>query len=239
MVSDDATRQNGRWNGRSLIVVAAAAIVVGVVVIGVAEATQHHAPQPTPAAAGSIGPGNSAARPTPTKSEPTTPPKAPAPHLARSDPISIAIPAIEVSSKLQYLGLNPNGTMQVPPLTDSPLTNEAAWYKYSPTPGELGPSIIEGHIDSAAQGPSVFFQLGALRPGDQVQVTLADHDVAVFAVTGVRSYLKTAFPTTSVYADTPYAALRLLTCGGTFDYQTHHYLSNIVVYAHLVSAHTS
>ena len=227
-------RRRQRW---PLVAIASAFVAVGGAAIAVAVASQHHAPQPPPSAAGTVGPPGRH----PSHAE-ATPPAGASPTssyhqgVARSDPVTIRIPAIAVDSKIQYVGQNPNGTIQVPPLGNSPLTNEAAWYKYSPTPGQVGPSIIEGHIDSAAQGPSVFFRLGALTPGDKIYVTLADHTVATFSVTGVRSYHKSAFPTTTIYADTSYPALRLLTCGGRFDYQTHHYLSNIVVFARLVTS---
>ena len=139
--------------------------------------------------------------------------------------------------RIQYVGLNPDGTIQVPPLNDPPLTNEAAWYKYSPTPGQPGPSVIEGHVDSAEAGPSVFYRLGALKPGDLVDVTLADRQVAVFKITAVRLYPKSHFPTSTVYGFTSYAALRLITCGGSFDGQSGHYTANVVAFASLVSAH--
>lgn len=155
--------------------------------------------------------------------------------LSASKPVAIAIPALGVQSSLQPLGLNPDGTLQVP--QPGPLYNEAAWYKYSPTPGRPGPSIIEGHIDSAADGPSVFFRLGALKPGDQIDVTLADQTVAVFSVTGVRLYPKSAFPTATVYGHTNFAALRVLTCGGSFDHAAHSYTANTVVFAALTSSH--
>jgi hypothetical protein len=218
-----------------------AAIVTGVVliaaggsVLGLAVAAQQRAPQPGPVQAGSVGPVvispagiREQAAPAPTQG----------PALARSLPISISIPAIGVSSRLLYVGLNPDGTVQVPPLNDPPLTNEAAWYKYSPTPGQMGPSVIEGHVDSLSGGPSVFFRLGALEPGDLVYVTLADRQVAVFKISGVRLYPKDQFPTSTVYGNTDYAALRLITCGGSFDEQSHHYRSNIVAFASLVSSH--
>ena len=125
--------------------------------------------------------------------------------------------------------------MQVPPLQRRP--GAAAWYKYSVTPGQIGTSVIEGHVDSK-QGPAVFFRLGALRPGDLVNVRLADGITAVFRVTGVRQYLKSKFPAETVYRDaTRFAALRLITCGGAFDYATSQYLSSTVVYAFLVSSH--
>lgn len=144
---------------------------------------------------------------------------------------------IGVRSALLYVGLNPDGTIQVPPLDDPPVTNEAAWYEYSPTPGQPGPAIIEGHVDTASSGHSVFFRLGALRPGDMVDITLADHEVAVFKITAVRLYRTDRFPASVVYGNTGYAALRLITCGGSFDEQRHQYLSNIVAFAALASAY--
>lgn len=155
--------------------------------------------------------------------------------LRASKPTAIRIPAIDVSSPIQPLGLNPDGSVQVP--QPGPHYDEAAWYKYSPTPGELGPSVVEGHIDSAASGPSVFFRLGDLRAGDKILVTRADHGVAVFAVNSIRMYPKDHFPTRAIFGHTDHAALRLVSCGGTFDDTTGHYESNIVVYAHLVGSH--
>jgi hypothetical protein len=225
-------------------------IAVGGGVLGLAVAAQQHAPQPGPAQAGSTGPiapgpGGSGSQtcsvllcgaiPAPLKRWDSGSTVTQGPALARSLPVSIRIPAIGVNSRLLYVGLNPDGTIQVPPLNDAPLTNEAAWYKYSPTPGQVGPSIIEGHVDSMSEGPSVFFRLGALRPGNLVYITLADGQVAVFKVTGVRLYAKDRFPTGTVYGNTEYAALRLITCGGSFDEQSHHYESNIVAFASLVS----
>ncbi len=250
------TGQRKRWWGRRGLLsglVGAALAAGGGSAIGVALASQQHAPRPSRAAAGTIGPGPRAIRsktgakvagngafPAPPTTEDPASPSAAAVHgpsLTRSQPVAIDIPAIDVQSKIFDVGLNSDGTIQVPPLDNSPLTNEAAWYEYSPTPGQIGPSIIEGHIDSAAQGPSVFFRLGALGPGDKVYVTLADGEVAVFEVSGVRQYPKDAFPTLTVYGNVGYAGLRLITCGGQFDYATHHYSSNTVVFASLVSSH--
>jgi sortase (surface protein transpeptidase) len=147
--------------------------------------------------------------------------------------VSVNIPAIGVSSHLLHLGLNSDGSIQVPSLDTS--AGLAAWYKYSATPGQVGASVIEGHVDSR-QGPAVFFRLGALRPGNIIEVTLADGVTAIFRVTGVRQYAKTKFPAETVYGATGFAALRLITCGGTFDYATGHYLSSTVVFAVLTSA---
>ena len=87
-----------------------------------------------------------------------------------------------------------------------------------------------GHIDSVS-GPGIFFRLSKLHKGDQVYVRRADGTTVKFRVTAVQQYLKDQFPTQAVYGPTPDAELRLITCGGAFDWATHHYLSNIVVYA--------
>jgi Sortase domain len=190
-------------------------IAGGLATVGVVVASQVHAPQPSPAAAGSDGPA------------------AGGPSLERSEPVSLAIPAIGVDSAVLHLGLNADGTIQVPSLVTS--AGKAAWYKYSATPGQVGASVIEGHVDST-QGPAVFFRLGALSPGDTIDVRLADGVTAIFRVTGVREYAKSQFPAKAIYGATDYAALRLITCGGVFDYTTGHYLSSTVVFASLVSS---
>jgi hypothetical protein len=193
-------------------------IVGGVAAVGVAIAAQVHAPQPSPGAAGAIGPS------------------ARGPSLRRSLPVSVAIPAIGVSSRLLRLGVNADGSIQVPSLLAG--ADQAAWYKYSATPGQIGASVIEGHLDSY-HGPAVFFRLGALRPGDSIDVTLADGITAIFRVTGVRQYAKSDFPARTIYGATGYAALRLITCGGSFDYATGHYTSSTVVFAALISARSA
>jgi len=183
----------------------------GVLAVTVAVLSQQHAPQPSAAAAGAT----SAHR---------------GPSLKHSTPVAINIPAISVHSKLLRLGLNSDGTIQVPALPSQ--ANRAAWYTRSVTPGQIGSSVIEGHVDSY-QGAAVFFRLGALRPGNTIDVTRADGVTATFKVTGVRQYPKMKFPAGKIYGGTNYAALRLITCGGTFDSATRHYLSSTVVFAAL------
>ena len=141
-----------------------------------------------------------------------------------------------MKSGLLELGLNPDRTVQVPPLAAN---SEAGWYRNSPTPGELAPAVLLGHVDSARYGPGVFFKLGALRKGDTVLVRRADHRVAVFRIEAVAKYAKDHFPTFTVYGNTDHAALRLITCGGKFDLSTHNYEDNIVAFASLVSSHAS
>jgi sortase (surface protein transpeptidase) len=154
---------------------------------------------------------------------------APQPEIqAVAKPVSLDIPAIGVRSGLVRLGLTSSGALQVP---STPAV--AGWYTGSARPGAIGAAVIVGHVDSRS-GPGIFYQLSALHPGDKVYVRRADGSLAVFQVTSVRSYLKSQFPTLTVYGPVPYAELRLITCGGTFDFATGHYLSNTIVYASLV-----
>ena len=211
-------RSRASVRARAAGVVGVLLILGGTGTVIAAVAAQEHAPQPSRSAAGGTGPSAGQDR---------------GPRVRRSLPVAIVIPAIAVRSKLLHLGLNSDGTIQVPSLAATP--GQAAWYKYSATPGQIGVSVIEGHVDTY-QGPAVFFRLGALRPGDVVDVTLADGITAVFRVTGVRQYLKSEFPARTIYGATRYAALRLITCGGAFDYATGHYLSSTVVFASLTSS---
>ncbi len=150
--------------------------------------------------------------------------------LAPSVPVTLRIPAIGVSVALSELGLTADGTVQVP--TDF---QEAGWFRLGPAPGQLGSAVILGHVDST-QGPAVFFRLQDLTPGDGVDVTLSDGVIAHFAVGTVAQYPKTSFPGQQVYESHGFSGLQLVTCGGTFDPTTGHYLSNVVVYTYLVGS---
>lgn len=229
-----------RRQGRLLLAGAALLLAGGGAALGVAATSQYDVPQPTAAAFGTTGRAQAPERartvPPSTTPSPGRSPALDGPVLPASNPTGIAIPSIGVLSRVQSLGLNPDGTMQVP--QPGPLYNEAGWYHYSPTPGQLGPSVIIGHIDSAAGGPSVFYRLGALEPGSVIDVARADGSLAVFTVSGVRQYPKAQFPSATIYGNTNFAALRLITCGGAFDAASGHYLENIVVFASLTSAST-
>lgn len=150
--------------------------------------------------------------------------------MAASVPVRVVVPAIGVDSPLMGLGLNPDGTMQVPPAAFP-----AGWYMASPTPGERGPAVLAGHVDWASQH-GVFHDLAALHPGDVVMVVRTDTSTATFRVASVRQYPKDAFPTAAVYGDTADPELRLITCGGDFDRATGHFVDNVVVFAVLERA---
>ena len=143
-------------------------------------------------------------------------------------PVSIDIPTINVHTTLQQLGLDATGTLEPP----TNLT-QAGWYTGSPVPGQNGPSVIAGHVDSF-QGPAVFFQLKLLKAGDTVTIGLSSGQHVDFTVMLVKEYPKNQFPTADVYGARPDPELRLITCGGGFA--AGHYLDNIVVYANLHTA---
>ena len=149
--------------------------------------------------------------------------------LAKSAPVRLEIPSIGVDTALMELGLMADGTLEVPP--DGSI---AGWFTGAPTPGSLGPAVIAGHVDW--YGPGVFYDLHAVAVGDTITVLRADGIAAVFEVTDVGKYAKNAFPTDEVYGPVNFAALRVITCGGTFNHATGHYDDNIVVFAKLVSS---
>ena len=189
--------------------------------------------------AGCGGPGHSpAAAPSrggsATAAEPRQPPDVAGFHSVRTYdqpalPVRLQIPAIAVSTPLVRLGRLPDGSIEVPHEW-----NTAGWYDRGPRPGQPGPAVILGHVDSKT-GPAVFFRLRALRPRDVVRVGLADGRVLVFRVQRVERYPKDKFPTEAVYLPTLNRELRLITCGGEFDYAAGSYRDNIVVYATLAS----
>jgi sortase (surface protein transpeptidase) len=206
-----------------LLIAGASTIVVAL--------TRRHAPAPRPAAAaaGRVEPTSTVAppaRPT-TSSKPRPHPAPTIPALDYSAPTAINVPAIGIQSILTRLDRNPDGTVEVPTSFHT-----AGWYQHSVTPGQIGPTVILGHVDSTS-GPGIFYRVGALHPGDTVAVTRADGKTVTFVITGVRQYSKTAFPTLDVYGNTPVPTIRLVTCGGAFDSATHHYLSNIVAFGEL------
>ncbi len=235
--------------GRLIAAVAGVLALAGVLLLVVGLRAQRQAPQPPASAAipyvsspsagpaGSPAASSSASTGSPLAGSPAPTVKAKpvkGPLLSRSVPVALEIPQLDVRSDLLQLGLNPDQTVEVPPLAKD---SRAGWYKYSPTPGQLGPSVILGHVDSAKYGPGVFFKLGALRPGTTLSVTRSDRTTAVFRVDRVVSYPKDSFPTLEVYGNTDSAQLRLITCGGKFDLSSHNYESNIVAFATLVSSH--
>ena len=187
------------------------------------------------------GPGNSPAAPssrsttaTATAAGPREPPGVAGFHSVRTydqpaPPARLQIPVIGVSTPLVRLGRLPDGSIEVPHAW-----NTAGWYDQGPRPGQPGPAVIIGHVDSKS-GPAVFYRLRDLRPGDIVRVGLTNGRTLVFRVQRTERYPKNKFPTEAVYFPTLDRELRLITCGGDFDYAKGSYVDNIVVYATLVT----
>lgn len=147
------------------------------------------------------------------------------PHLGKSQPVSLSIPAIGLTTQLTTITLDNKGVLQPPERFDI-----AGWYDKSPTPGEVGPSIIVGHLDSP-HDIAVFFYVKTLQAGQTISVTRADGSVANFTVDTIALYDQDNFPTQTVYGNIDYAGLRLITCGGNFNPFTGKYEQNTVVYA--------
>jgi sortase (surface protein transpeptidase) len=227
---------NGQRGRRARLAVLAAVLLVvagGVVLLAGLRAQQAPAQPPAQAAEETSSPAAATASSEPPSAASRVAPAVQGPLLPASSPVRVAIPAIGAASDLLQLGLNADGTVQVPPLERK---SKAGWYRGSPTPGEVGPSVVLGHVDSAEYGPGIFFRLGDLRPGDQISVDRADSTTAVFTVDRVASFPKDDFPTLEVYGNTDRAELRLITCGGDFDPSARSYLDNIVVFASLASS---
>ncbi|MDR6973723.1 hypothetical protein J2X68_000392 [Streptomyces sp. 3330] len=181
--------------------------------------TETHAP-PQPSAAQAHSAGSDLRAPS-------------APALPPSPPDRVRIPAIRVDAPLTGLALTPSGSLNVPPAEKK---NLAGWYEAGTTPGERGTAIVAGHVDNA-DGPAVFYDLGALRKGSAIEVDRRDGSVAVFTVDAVEVYQARDFPDEKVYGAASRPELRVITCGGGYTKATG-YQGNVVVFAHLTSSRT-
>ena len=143
----------------------------------------------------------------------------------RAAPVTVRIERLGISSTLVDLRIKPNGALQVP--ADY---QRVGWYVGSAHPGDPGPTVLVGHVDSY-KGPAVFYKLRQLHPGDVITVGRADKTQARFVVQRVLTVPKKSFPTRLVYVGDGRPSLRLVTCGGAFDRKSGHYLENTVVLA--------
>ncbi|MFF1925690.1 class F sortase [Streptomyces sp. NPDC058221] len=213
--------------GRALLWPAAAA-GLGMLLIynSIGDPADDKPPAPPAAAAPAVP------APAPASASATPKPAAPGPALPRSVPKRLRIPAIAVDAPFTPLSIGSSGRLDAPPPNDK---NLAGWFKDGVTPGERGAAIVAGHVDTTT-GPAVFLQLRFLRPGATVDITRTDGTVATFKVDTVETFSKAKFPDKRVYADTPDAQLRLITCGGNYDKKVKDYEDNVVVFAHLDSS---
>jgi sortase (surface protein transpeptidase) len=195
-----------------------------------------HDPTDTPEATAAEG-----GPPAPTTSPVTAPPASalPEPTLESvveenaPDPVRVQIPRIGVDADVVPLGLDASKALEVP--EDAEVTG---WWTGGPEPGEKGPAVIAGHLDSRT-GPAVFYHLRDLRAGDVITVLRSDQSRVDFTVARTEQHAKAVFPTEAVYGPTPRSELRLVTCGGAFDRSTGHYVDNVIVFASRVPEPTA
>ncbi|MFD9429892.1 class F sortase [Streptomyces sp. NPDC060002] len=203
----------------TLPVPAAARLVRLALVVPVALAVLTGCSSAPEKAAASATPGSSAAAGTPASGG--------APQTEQPpDPAEVSIPSLGITSSLMELGLDTDGTVEVPP-ADKGMT--AGWYTGGAVPGEPGAAVIIGHNDTR-YGKAVFHDLDKIAEGADIIVTDAQGDAAHFSVTSTESVSKSAFPTEKVYGPTGDRALRLITCDGDFDAEGHP-VNNLIVYA--------
>jgi hypothetical protein len=148
--------------------------------------------------------------------------------LDRSEPVRVDIDAVDVHAPLIALGLDHEGDFEVPKPWRP---HEAGWFEPGPTPGQFGPAVLLGHVDTERSGPAVFFPLKDLDEGDAIEVTREDGVVVAYAVTAIESYAKDRLPYEDVFGVETEPALRLITCGGSFDRESGDYTENLVVFA--------
>lgn len=148
--------------------------------------------------------------------------------MPAAEPVRLRIPTIGVDAAFEEpLGLQRDQSIEVPvSFTD------VGYYKYGPTPGELGPAVVLGHVDSY-EGPAVLWSLGELNSGDHIFIDRADGTAATFTVTTLERHEQAGFPTRQVYGDIDHAGLRLITCSGTYDRDRLRYSHNLIVFAEL------
>ncbi|MEU3274360.1 class F sortase [Saccharomonospora sp. NPDC006951] len=153
-------------------------------------------------------------------------------HRTARSPDRIEIPGIGAESSLIPLGLEKDGTIEVPPVDDA---MQAGWYELGPAAGETGPFVVLGHIDSHTD-PGIFLRLHELGEGDLVRVYRVDKSVVTYVVDRTQKVGKDRFPTEAVYGNTTGPEIRLITCGGAFDRKRGSYEENLIVYGHLVES---
>ena len=191
--------------------------LVALLLTGCSSAASDAAPPPT-AASPTIPPSPSPSAPPPDFTAVREVPRSPV-------PVRLRIPDLGVDAAIGAVGQAQDGTVEVPEQWQ-----DVGWYDGGARPGEPGPAVLLGHVDSTS-GPAVFARLPQARPGTVVEVVGADGSVQRFGVDRVESFPKTRFPTEAVYLPGLEPQLRLVTCGGRFDRTTGHYVDNVVAWA--------
>ncbi|MEY9890036.1 hypothetical protein ABIA35_009465 [Catenulispora sp. MAP12-49] len=234
----DADKTRLGISARGVVTASLVSLGLCVGIVMVADSLHTPKPPPQPTAAQGFGqaagpaPAAAAANPAPALDADKLQPLDLPPVLEAATPTRVRIPAINVNAPLMSLALDSTGVLTAPPEQNR---NLAGWYGGGASPGEIGTAVIAGHVDNS-QGPAVFYSLGALKKGAEVDVDRSDGVTAVFTVDAVQAYDARAFPNDKVYDDAARAELRVITCGAGFDKKHYQYLGNVVVFAHLTSS---
>ncbi|GII85455.1 hypothetical protein Ssi03_34450 [Sphaerisporangium siamense] len=227
---------------RTVLIIAAVAGVVTVVVgllfmvnapdqYGLKESRTPLRLQSEPSLAPSVGPGGLGQPLTQAVSSapPPVPSLPPAPPMQPSSPKRLIIQKLGINAPIKSVGTDKDGAIETPPINNH---NLVGWYRYGPTPGQSGPAVMLGHKDTTTRS-AVFSRLHEMQYGDTIEVTRMDGTVAIFTVGGIEQADKKTFPTNRVYGNADAAELRLITCGGTYNRTTGHYVDNVIVYARM------
>jgi len=213
------------WRGRLAIACAAVCGAMLAVLGGLLAGIHLSGGVPVTPVTSAPAPVDSPASGVPGVPERTSPTSSTASGVTTASPTRVASAVIGLDADLVQLGTAPDGSIEVPSAPQN-----AGWLTGSAVPGETGPAVIAGHVDSL-DGPAVFYRLGELAVGDIVTVSFSDGSSTEFAVTQTIRTPKNEFPTDRVYGPVPDAQLRLITCGGAFDGGQRSYQDNIVVFA--------
>ena len=154
-------------------------------------------------------------------------------YLDKSVPTSISIPNIDVEASVVKVGLEKDGSLETPDL----FSDLVGWYEYGPTPGEKGPAVLVGHVDTY-KGPSVFWNLSKLNKKDVIEIARKDSQVVKYEVTKIETYPQDRFLTEKVYGNIDHAGLRIITCGGAFNYVTGKYSHNTIIFARVITSNS-
>jgi hypothetical protein len=142
--------------------------------------------------------------------------------------VRVVLPAQRIDVPVDPVGVAADGQMEIPPLAE-----RGGWYRFGADPGDpAGTTVVAAHVDSVASGGTgPFVRLGDVRPGDRVEVTLADGSTRAYVVQDVTQLPKSQARWPDVFTRDGPPRLALVTCGGAFDRDTRHYLDNILVTA--------
>jgi LPXTG-site transpeptidase (sortase) family protein len=146
-------------------------------------------------------------------------------------PERLLIPKIDLDAALESQTVDTDGVMPMPSGPEVVAVYDMSEYH----PGEEhrvgfgGNGIFSGHVDYIDYGPAVFWDLDKLKPGDEVEVRLADQTVYYYAVVWNQKSPLEDVQWDQVFGVNGHDAVTLVTCAGSWD--GHEYSDRRVVRA--------